>query len=229
MQIIRLSQTEDRIAWLEGRRSVITGTKAKGAMPLKRGQDTRSAGFWRLVAENLAIAKDGEKDHERGQRLENEALQRFIDVHGLNLDLNPGYWVSDENDKIAVSPDGAMPGDNPTYAVEVKCLDSHNHLKAIVKDRTSKGDGYNPLNSLTIDAKNDFKYQALQYFVVNEELETLYFVLYDDRMAYEHLMEYVITINREEVEEEINNQKKEEENILSEVKALVRILKDESS
>jgi hypothetical protein len=227
MKIIKLSQTEDREAWLEQRRGLITGAKAKVVKPLSRGADRTPAGFWELLAENLAIAKDGESERDRGLRLQEDGLKATAKDFRLKLDLDPGFWVSDVDPNIALSPDASEVGDKPTYAGENKSLDSKNHLKMIVNDRRAKKlPDYNPFNSLRVDSQLDFQDQALQYFVVNENLQTLYFGLYDDRMALEHLVHYVIVIERKHVQDLLQPRLEEQRDILKEVKALIKELKN---
>lgn len=228
MQIVKLSQSEDTQAWMELRRAKIGGSTTKSVKPLSRGTDRTPAGFWELLAENLAIAKDGEPERDRGHRLENEALKNTAKVYKLDLDLDPGYWISDLNPDIAVSPDGAEAGDKPTFAAEAKCLDTKNHLKFIVKDRIAKKTNkeYRAFDSLELDSKINFKAQVIQYFVVNPDLETLYFCLHDDRIVLEHLVNYCIVIKRETIETEIIAQAEYEVDILKEVKTLIKELKN---
>jgi hypothetical protein len=227
MQIIKLSQTEDRDAWLEGRRGLITGAKAKGIKLLNRGTDRTPAGFWELLAENLAIAKDGESERDRGLRLQNDGLLIIEKQFKLKLDLDPGFWVSDIDPNIAISPDASEIGNKPVYAAETKSLDSKNHLKLIINDcRAKKLPEYNPFNSLKIDSSLDFQDQALQYFVVNEKLKTLYFGLYDDRIALEHLIQYTIIVERKHVQDLIEPRIEEQKDILKEIKLLIKELKN---
>ena len=193
MKIINVSQTEDREAWLEQRRGVITSTKSKGVAPAKRGNST-PAGVYELLAEKVAIAKDGEPERERGHRLENEAVALTARRFSKKFNYDPGMWVSDDG-KRGVSPDAAEPTRKPTYAAEAKCLDTKNHLMAIINDYDAKqSDEYNPVNSLRIHSRLDFTEQVVQYFSVNPDLETLYFTLFDDRVALENVMHYVIVI-----------------------------------
>src|ERR1041385_6549608 len=102
MKIIRLSQDKDREAWLQLRLGKITGTKAKKIKPLTRGVDRVPQGFWQILAEQLAVQSDGEEDLDRGHRLENESLQIAADKLGLSMDLDPGMWISDDYEDIAV-------------------------------------------------------------------------------------------------------------------------------
>lgn len=224
MQVINVSQTDDREAWLEGRRGLITGTKAKAVAPPARGNKTPQ-GIYELLAENVSIAKDGEPERDRGLRLENEGLTLTAQKYGLKLNLDPGMWLSDDG-KLGVSPDAAEDSDNPTYAAENKSLDSKNHLQAIINDWTArKKPDYNPLDSLKI-ATSDFTAQAIQYFVVNPNLDTLYFGLYDDRVALENVMHYVIKIKREHVAEYIDGQEAYERDALAKVDEMIKILKE---
>lgn len=230
MQIVNVSQTRDREAWLELRRGVPTGTKAKQLAPLKRSKATPQ-GVYELLAEKVAIPKsewvageENETERDRGLRLEQEALLITQDKFNLDLNLDAGMWLTDDG-KLGVSPDGAENSELPTYAAEAKCLDSKNHLQAIINDFEAKQeDGYNPLNSLKIST-TDYSAQAIQYFVVNPDLNTLYFTLYDDRIALENVMHYVIVIHREDVESLVKEQELYERAALNQVNVMIEILK----
>lgn len=224
MKVIAISQTEDREAWLDGRRGIITGTKAGKVAPLKRGNGIPQA-IYELLAETVAISKDGEPERDRGLRLENEGLELTAKKYKLNLNLDPGMWLSDDG-KLGVSPDAAEESKKPTYAAENKSLDTKNHLQAILNDWVAKKtSNYNPLNSLKIGT-SDFSAQVIQYFVVNLGLETLYFGLYDDRVALDNVVHYVIVIKREHVAEFIDAQELYERDALAKVDQMIEILKE---
>lgn len=228
MKIIKLSQTEDREAWLEARRGLITGSKARKVKPLSRGTDRTPAGFWEILAEKISIAKDGEPDMDRGHRLEVEAIEIAGNKLELDFDTDCGMWVSDENASIAVSPDGSEKSDNPTFAAEAKCLSSGNHLKYLVKDlRARKSDSYRAIDSIPNEATSAYREQVIQYFVVNKDLKVLYFVLYDDRIAYEHLTHHIITIFRDEIENDIEAQIANEEETINQINDLLKELLNE--
>lgn len=223
MQIIKLSQKEDRESWLQLRRGVITGTKAKTVAPMKRSSATPQ-GIYELLAEKVAIQKDGEPERDRGLRLEQEALLITQEKFNLDLNLDAGLWLSDDG-KLGISPDGAENVERPTYAAEAKCLDSKNHLQAIINDYEARDtEKYNPLNSLKI-ATTDYAPQAIQYFVINPDLNTLYFTLYDDRIALDNVTHYVITIHREHVEELVKEQELYERAAINQVNVMIKILK----
>lgn len=201
MKIIKLSQREDREAWLELRRGKVTATKAKGLKPLSRGADRTPIGFWELLAEKLAVAKDGESERDRGNRLEQENIKLVSKKYKIKLDDDPGFWISDVDKDIAASPDGAEPGNKPTYAVECKSFDSKNHLRILYKDRQAKeNEAYRAFDSIPAENQD----QVLQLFAVNENLKMVYWSLYDDRIAVEKLMHYVIEVSRESVAVEVS-------------------------
>lgn len=228
MQVFNLSQSENREAWLQQRIGKVTGSKAKMVKPLSRGTDRTPQGFWQLLAEKVCIAPDGEKDIDRGHRLEKEALQVTADKFNLNLNLDCGMWVSDDSQDIAVSPDGAEDSDNPTYAAEAKCLSSANHLKYVIKDqRARQEENYQAIDQIPNDAKSAYREQVIQYFVVNENLKTLYFTFYDDRVALDKYVHHVIVIERKDIEEEIQAQKQTQLDILKDVNKLIKELWEE--
>ena len=223
MRIIRLSQQNDREAWLQLRLGKITGKKSKGIKPLSRGADRTPAGFWILLAEKLAVGSDGEPDMDRGTRLEKVALPLIAQRYGLDLDVDPGMWISEDNEDIALSPDGAEIGDKPTYAAEVKCLSSSNHLKYVVT--ALRNPEKRPIDLVPNDAQSAYKDQVIQYFVVNPDLQTLFFGLYDDRIVLDHLMLHVLIIERATIEEEIEKQKAIELGVLDDVNKLIEELR----
>src|SRR3954466_240978 len=104
-------------AWLEARRGKITGSRLKDII-VKRGTG-RKIGFYELVAEKVALPADGENPMDRGNRLESEAVQRFMDETGEKIDTSLVLWTRDDDENIAISPDGFK---GQAVAVEAKCL-----------------------------------------------------------------------------------------------------------
>jgi hypothetical protein len=83
------------------------------------------------------------------------------------------------------------------YAQETKAFDTHKHLEIIYQDiQNKKINTYSPILSLPSDNVD----QAIDYFVVNENLETLYWTLINDMVAYEEMESYEIIITRKDVE-----------------------------
>lgn len=223
MKIINVSQRNDRETWLDLRRGIVTGTKAKGIAPPKRGLSTPQ-GVYELLAEKVAIEKGDEPERDRGLRCEEAALLLTQDKYKLDLNLDAGMWLSDDG-KMGVSPDSAENSEKPTYAAEAKCLDSKNHLQAIINDYEAKQlDNYNPLDSLKISTI-DHSPQVIQYFMINSDLQTLYFTLYDDRIALDNVVHYVIVIEREHIETLIKEQELYERAAINQVNEMIKILK----
>lgn len=224
MRIVNVSQSHDREAWLELRRGVITGTKAKGVTPHSRGTSTPQ-GIFELLAETVAIAKDGEPERDRGLRLENESIARTVKKFNLkNVNDDPGMWLSDDG-KMGISPDASENSDKPTFAIESKSLDSKNHLQAIINDHEAKhSDNYNPLDSLKIST-TDYAPQVIQYFAINPFLQRVYFSLYDDRVALDNVVHYVIVVEREHVEKRLQDQLAYERAAIAQIEVMIKILK----
>jgi putative phage-type endonuclease len=171
---------ENEEAWLEGRKGKITGSRLKDIV-VKRGTGEKK-GYYELIAERIAQPADDEDVMERGHRLETEAITLFEEKIGKKFDTSLVIWERDDNANIAISPDAFA----ETEAVEVKCLNSASHIEAY----------------LTQQVPDEYEYQVLQYFIVNENLETLYFVMYDPRMP-EKVQLHYFTITREQVAEQV--------------------------
>jgi len=162
---VKISRFETEEDWKQARLGRIMGTRAGGIMPNKNTKE-RKKGFWEAIAERLSV-DDGYMDMmERGKDLEKEAIDRFTKETGVKIDDGLVIWSRADNDSIAVSPDGYTK--DLKEAVEVKCLNTASHIEAIV---TGKIPG-------------EYTDQVLQYFVVNDDLEKLYFIFYDPRIKY---------------------------------------------
>ena len=201
MQILKY---EDRDAWMAGRRAKITGSRVKSIV-VKRGT-AQKKGYYELIAERLAIEPDNENVMDRGNRLEDVAIARFTQKTGKEVDTTLVIWERDDNSNIAVSPDGVVKDTDDKEACEVKCLNSASHIEAF----------------LTKEVPAEYKEQVIQYFVVNEELEKLYFIFYDPRMTVKDLFFFEIT--RESLSGEITEQLEYERNVLVEVEKVVKEL-----
>lgn len=165
--------------WKEFRRGKISGTRL-GEVYSPRG--SRKIGFYEVIAERLALEPDGEDRMERGLRLEQEAIDLFCDVLNKKVE-RPAVCVSDVNESIIQSPDGLIKNHGKyTEAVEVKCISPARHIQAVVENEVPK----------------EFESQMLQYFIVNEDLQKLYFVFYDPRIA--AVPVHIIEVTRDEVE-----------------------------
>lgn len=183
-------------AWHENRNGSIGGSDAPNIKAATRGSYKGlyegSAGFWdKLIAEHMAIPADGEKDMDRGNRLEPENLKRTNELFGLKL-VAGGMWLHKVKG-IHVSPDGEEDTHKPTYAFEGKAFLAKYHLRYIYEDLKAKEkDDYEPLYSVP----KEYQEQVIQLFMVNKYLETVYFGMINEMVADERLEHYVIVIDR---------------------------------
>ena len=134
------------------------------------------------IAERLAVGTgddDGlESSRERGKALEAEAIADA--EKRLNLKLIKGnVWQADDNH--IESPD-AYTADLKT-AVEIKCLSSARHIEAIATDTPPQ----------------EYYAEYLNYFLVNDKLETLYVYLYDPRFMVEKLTWHAWELKRSDL------------------------------
>lgn len=165
--------------WLDARLGRVTGTRLKDLVS-KTG--AKKIGFYEIIAERIAIPASDEMAMDRGHRLEDEALQRFAKETKKKVKNELVIWSREDDDNIAISPDGTI---GERGACEAKCLSSARHLEAY----------------LTKQIPSEFEYQKLQYFIVNEKLDTLYFCFYDPRLPIDF---FYITVTRKEVQEDVD-------------------------
>lgn len=124
----------------------------------------------------------------RGQILEEEA--RDLISEKLGKQIIPGrVWQSDVNEYMICSPDGEIVDDTGkvSEAVEIKCLDSWKVVKAYYEKRP-------PL---------EYEAQIIQYFLVNENLQKLYFCIYSDVFTNPDLGLQIFELKREDYREKI--------------------------
>lgn len=211
MQIHRFNSGE-REEWLYERRGKITGSRLKDVVA-KRGNG-KKIGFYELIAERLGLPpEDDENQMERGSRLESDAIDRFIAETSKEVDKSLILWTRDDNESIAISPDGVV---SETEAVEAKCLSSARHIEAY----------------LTKKIPDEYEMQAIQYFIVNDKLETLHFVFYDPRFAMftdpasptNKLDYFTITIKRADAQAQVEEYLVYQRKLIAEVNEIVNQL-----
>lgn len=191
---------DSREEWLDGRKGKITGSRLKDIV-VKRGTG-KKIGFYEIIAERLAIEEDGnESPMDRGTRLEAECMAKFQEETGKELDTSLVIWAREENENIAISPDASVVGESA--AVEGKCLSSARHIEAY----------------LTQQVPDEYEYQKIQYFAVNSSLERLYFAFYDPRLTYKSF--FYLTIERADVEKEVEEMLAYQKTVLEEVEEIV--------
>lgn len=212
MQVLQFTEHED---WLNARKTRITGSRLKNVLTL-RG-DGKKKDFYDLIAERMELPKTDENPMDRGHRLEPIALDLFSKETGKKIDNSFVMWVRDDDVSIGVSPDGVVVEEDgtvsateilfagPEEAVEVKCLDGGRHIEALLTGMP-----------------NDYKFQVYQYFIVNDNLKTLYMVFYNPRLIAKQL--HWLEIKREDVEDKVRLYHQEQRNIIAQVEEIVTSL-----
>lgn len=186
--------------WHHLRKGKITGTTLKSIMGTPKA---RQDAIYEIIAERLTVGVEDETDYEnamdRGNRLEPDAIAQFELETGLQVE-RIGFAEDDTNPFIANSPDGLI-GDNE--AVEVKCMGGKNHVKMWLENKIP----------------DDYKWQVVQYFVVNENLQKLYFIGYNPDIPVHQL--HIIEVTREEILLDVENARKSQQSFLQEVDSIL--------
>lgn len=122
-----------------------------------------------------------------GQDMEPMAIEAFEKKH-LKMVEEAG-WVESKDPKLkgrhGCSPDGII---DIWSWIEVKCLATQNHLKAILDNKVP----------------TEYMPQIINYFVTNIDLKVVYFILFDPRVRLEHLRLHVIEVKKEDIADKID-------------------------
>lgn len=228
---------KDSPEWLEARQAVITGTRVKSVKPLLRKGKTGSQPmeFWKIVAEYVSYGVEEESPIMRGTHLEAENAEKTIEKYNL---ANPIYDVgviwTDDSGIIGSSPDAYENSKEPVWSIECKSLNTAEHLYLVMADMFAKGKLPDEFENLFpqrigeyrgIDSvAEDHRHQVIQEFVVNPNLEILYYSLYDPRIVLDKLQHYVIEVKRSEMLDDISSQKQMVEEQAYKARAIAKLL-----
>ena len=140
----------------------------------------------------------------RGHILEPEAIAAFEAKTGKKVDSDSVVWVSDYDENAYVSPDGCITDKDGKVreACEVKCLSSAEVVKVYADQQYPK----------------EYEPQVLKYFMVNDDLEVLHFIVYTDVIPGLELQ--VFDIKRSDIEDRLTEAKAFEKEILKRVNKL---------
>ena len=188
MKIVELDQNSEE--WLEYRKGK-SGGSAFGKLYKVNGRtnETLKDQFFVMLAERVArpMTPNDYLDRVpegitfswavRGHILEPEAAKAFELKTGKILD-DGKVWASDYDPSSYVSPDRVIKSSDGKIreAVEIKCLSSEKVLKVWWERRQMK-EGQSDFIALP---SNEYQAQVIKYFMVNDDLETLYWVVYTD-------------------------------------------------
>lgn len=159
----------------------------------------------------------------RGHILEPDAAKAFELETGLKLDAG-NVWASDYTYNSYVSPDRVVTSDDGKIreAVEIKCLSSEKVLKVWWDKKHLEADK----SDFWAIPSNEYKAQVLKYFMVNDDLETLYWVVYTDLIPKLELQ--ILKIKRADVANWIEDAKKVEKHYLEELDEAEKMLEGEN-
>lgn len=193
--------------------------------------------FWKFLAETMAEQPTNENPMKRGHRLEPENIRLTLLQLGYrekDCVTDCGIWESDEDPRLACSPDAYENAETPTWAIECKSLGSAYHLQTVIPwmihsrlirqhtlpERLADAAAQvlppetTSLQATGIDFIPDaYRAQALQYFVVCDTLETLYFSLFDPRV-YGDSRHQIIPVHRKDIQPLITEHKRKQLNTL---------------
>lgn len=194
--------------WEEFRKGK-SGGSAFGKLYKVNGKNNNNADmsdqFFRMLAERVArpMTPNDYADRipngvqfswaVRGHILEPEAAAAFEFKTGKKL--SPGYvWVDDKRKDSYISPDRVIIDADGKIreAVEIKCLSSEKVLKVWWDKR------YHTYTDFDVLPNNDYKAQVIKYFMINDDLEKLYWALYTDLIP--NLELQILEINRADIE-----------------------------
>lgn len=193
--------------------------------------------FWKFLAETMAEQPDSENPMARGHRLEPENITLTLQQLGYEQKdciTDCGIWESDEDDRLACSPDAYENTEKPTWAIECKSLGSAYHLQAVIpwmihtqnirhhslpENLADAAAQVLPPAATSLKATGmdfipeTYQAQVLQYFVVCDTLETLYFSMYDPRV-YGDARHQIIPIHKKDIKPLIAEHKRKQLNTL---------------
>jgi hypothetical protein len=198
--------------WHARRRCTITGTKLDDVMGTALAQVQLAA---ELIAEKgteqSKIIRPTE-EMERGNAEEEFAIKRYEQETGKKV-VRGGMWVSYENDWHAHSPDGSIVEANGDVleAIEVKNPDSKTAIFYRLANMIPNEElGLTKSKIPFLGIPQDYKWQCVNAFIVNEKLQKLHFLVHDARFINDGVKLYVVTLNRnnEVLQEAIKEAKK---------------------
>ena len=182
--------------WFHRRKGKITGT---GLAKVMGTSAARKKYRYELLAERLSTRTENgewEDPRERGMRLEPEAIAAF-ELETGKIVSTVGFCEDDEDPMMANSPDGLVLKEKA--AVEAKCPGEENHVTTWRENEIPK----------------EYRWQLIQYFVINPELRRVYYVSYNPDIPRHPL--HIIILDRKDCLKDIELARTAQKEILKEV------------
>lgn len=194
--------------WEQLRKGKITGTKLKKILGTPKA---RKEFLYEAIAEKIAVGMNDLdiSDMEWGNLYESEARKKLEFDKNIKVETF-GIGVSDENEDLVYSPDGWVESDKA--GVEIKCPQWKNYLKYWLEN--------------VIEGKlipDEYYEQILQAFIVNDEMEKMYFVIYNPLIKIHPI--HIMEISRISLLSEIQRAKTEAVKFLEERDSIIKKFK----
>lgn len=175
--------TQGTTEWHDLRRCRVTGTKLKQVMGSPLDKVNLIAELIAQYGTELTKMMKTTPEMERGTGEEEFAIKLFERRMKKKVQ-KVGACVSDEFDWLMFSPDGLIADKTGKYTegVEVKCPDSKTAMFYRIANMIPNEETKLIKNKKSImGVPADYIWQNVNYFVVNDDLQKLYFVVYDER------------------------------------------------
>ena len=175
--------------WLLLRAWVITWTRLK-AVNSAPSTATYKTLMQELISEDLAPLPESFQNDamQRWNLLEPIAREEYEKQTGLKVD-ELGFCLHETRKYLGLSADGFVMNAKWIYDhwVEIKCMGPKNHIKAIIDNKIPA----------------EYKWQIVNYYLINEDLETLDMFLFNPDMYLEKLQTHTIKTKRSDFEKEL--------------------------
>ena len=172
------------LEWLQYRKGKITWTSLKWVTWWPKAQLTE---IYTLLAETYIEEEDLRPFEimERWNILEDVAKLFFQDITWKKVEE---VWFIEKDDIHWLSPDGIIKNwDKYTEALEIKCPMWKNYIKYYIEEKIP----------------DEYKNQVINYFIVIEDLEKLYFMIYNPDVI-NGLEKYkIIEVTRQDLQDDI--------------------------
>ena len=181
--------------WHASRREMITGTALEDVMggPMAKLQ---------LIAE--LIAETGTEqtkqfrstpEMERGNAEEPFAVRAFEERYNKKVE-KVGFCISDEFSYLGYSPDGLIKDKKGKYSEGIEMKNPNSSTLILYKIFNLVPDLPTKAKKPFLGVPEDYKWQVVDAFLVNEDLEKLYFIVFDARFISEEDKLYVVEVER---------------------------------
>ena len=184
--------------WHSMRRGKVTGSKLSSVLGTSL---TRTQLIAELIGEYASEQTKTFKptiEMERGTEQEPLAVQAFEKLNNVEINRNVGFMISDEFNFLGFSPDGILEDSDFSEMIEIKNPDTKTMMfykiaNMIPQEETKLSAGKQNWCGIS----QDYKYQVLCGFLVNEKCKKIHFLVHDARIIDEKQRLYTVTIERD--------------------------------